>query len=88
MANVTLDSTELASATSLFMSAVEQAAHMKAGRGRLKGDGCFEHFAAEVGLQPSSGNFNNLVGTLRTAGLINYPQQGVVEPADWLAAMA
>ena len=32
----------------------------------------------------SGGNFNNLLGALRTAGLIVYTQPGMVDAADWL----
>lgn len=32
----------------------------------------------------SGGNFNNLLGALRTAGLIVYPSSGMVDAAEWL----
>lgn len=40
--------------------------------------------ADEAGYAAGSGNFNNLRGQLRTIGLIDYPQTGMVRAADWL----
>lgn len=43
-----------------------------------------EDVAALTGYQPSSGGFNNLLGSLRSLGLIDYPKAGVVEAVSWL----
>jgi hypothetical protein len=40
--------------------------------------------AAAAGYAAGSGNFNNLRGSLRTIGLIDYPSPGQVRAADWL----
>jgi hypothetical protein len=53
------------------------------------GDECPRGMLAErVGLQVTSGNFNNLLGSLRSAGLITYPSVGMVTLARWLADVA
>lgn len=43
-----------------------------------------QQVADEAGYSAGSGNFNNLRGQLRTIGLIDYPQTGMVRAADWL----
>lgn len=43
-----------------------------------------EALAAASGYAAGSGNFNNLRGSLRTIGLIDYPANGQVRAADWL----
>lgn len=39
--------------------------------------------AERVGYQPGSGNFNNLLGSLRTLCVIDYPQSGHAALSDW-----
>lgn len=43
-----------------------------------------DQLADEAGYSASSGNFGNLKGSLRSLGLIDYPQPGYVRAADWL----
>lgn len=43
-----------------------------------------EALAGYAGYAAGSGNFNNLRGSLRTIGLIDYPRPGEVRAADWL----
>lgn len=43
-----------------------------------------EQVAFMAGYSPGSGGFNNLKGSLRTLGLIDYPASGQVRAADWL----
>lgn len=43
-----------------------------------------DDLASSAGYSPGSGNFNNLRGSLRTIGLIDYPSPGQVRAADWL----
>ena len=38
---------------------------------------------ATTGYSPSSGGFNNLLGSLRTLGIIDYPSKGLVAMSDW-----
>ena len=38
---------------------------------------------ANTGYSPSIGGFNNLLGSLRTLGIFDYPQQGYVAMVDW-----
>jgi hypothetical protein len=40
--------------------------------------------AAAAGYSSGSGGYNNLRGSLRTIGLIDYPSPGMVRAADWL----
>lgn len=40
--------------------------------------------AATAGYSAGSGGYNNLRGSLRTLGLIDYPSPGMVRAADWL----
>lgn len=40
--------------------------------------------ADAAGYSPGSGNFNNLRGSLRSIGLIDYPSPGQVRAAEWL----
>ena len=40
--------------------------------------------AAVAGYSPGSGNFNNLRGSLKTIGLVEYPSPGQMRAADWL----
>lgn len=42
-----------------------------------------EEVAADTGYSPSSGGFNNLLGSLRTLGIIDYPQPGSAVISDW-----
>lgn len=39
--------------------------------------------AERTGYSAGSGNFNNLLGALRTIGVIEYPMQGQVKISDW-----
>jgi hypothetical protein len=43
-----------------------------------------QEIADQAGYSAGSGNFNNLRGSLRTIGLIDYPSPGYVRAADWL----
>lgn len=43
-----------------------------------------QELADASGYQPGNGNFNNLVGKLKTLDLVTYPIQGQVKAADWL----
>lgn len=43
-----------------------------------------DQVAAEAGYSAGSGGYNNLRGSLRSLGLINYPGRGDVRAADWL----
>jgi hypothetical protein len=43
-----------------------------------------DQLAEAAGYAAGSGNFNNLRGSLRTIGLIDYPASGQVRAADWL----
>lgn len=43
-----------------------------------------EEIAAQAGYSSGSGGFNNLRGSLRTLGLIDYPSGGMVRANDWL----
>ncbi len=43
-----------------------------------------EQLAESSGFEPTGGGFNNYLGAMRTAGLIEYPGQGQVKAADWL----
>jgi hypothetical protein len=43
-----------------------------------------EEIAGIAGYSASSGGFNNLRGSLRTIGLIDYPSPGQVRASDWL----
>jgi len=43
-----------------------------------------EEIASIAGYSASSGGFNNLRGSLRTIGLIDYPSPGMVRASDWL----
>jgi hypothetical protein len=43
-----------------------------------------DELAQASGYAGGSGNFNNLRGSLRTIGLIDYPASGQVRAADWL----
>lgn len=43
-----------------------------------------QELADAAGYSAGSGNFNNLRGSLRTIGLIDYPGTGQVRAADWL----
>lgn len=43
-----------------------------------------DRIAELAGYSASSGGFNNLRGSLRTIGLIDYPSPGQVRAADWL----
>lgn len=43
-----------------------------------------DEIASIANYSPSSGGFNNLRGSLRTIGLIDYPSPGQVRAADWL----
>lgn len=38
---------------------------------------------ADTGYSPSSGGFGNLLGSLRTLGIIDYPTSGTVVMSDW-----
>lgn len=40
--------------------------------------------AVAAGYRPSTGNFGNLLGSLRSVGLIDYPSAGQVRAAPWL----
>jgi hypothetical protein len=40
--------------------------------------------AEASGYQANNGNFNNLVGKIKTLGFIEYPSPGSVRAADWL----
>lgn len=40
--------------------------------------------ADAAGYRPGSGGFNNLRGSLRTLGLVDYPRGGEMRAADWL----
>lgn len=40
--------------------------------------------ASHAGYEPNGGAFTNPLGALRTKGLIDYPQKGMVRAADWL----
>lgn len=42
-----------------------------------------DEVGADTGYSPSSGGFNNLLGSLRTLGIIDYPQPGQVAMSDW-----
>lgn len=42
-----------------------------------------DDLGADTGYSPTSGGFNNLLGSLRTIGIIDYPQQGFVCLSDW-----
>jgi hypothetical protein len=42
-----------------------------------------EQLAADTGYQPSTGNFNNLLGSLNTIGVTHKPAQGHVALSDW-----
>lgn len=56
----------------------------------LSGDGTVDRkcLAESVLLSETSGNFNNLLGSLRSAGLIVYPKQGAVKLAEWMRECA
>jgi len=43
-----------------------------------------EELARMVGMNSNAGHFNNLLGSLRTLGLIDYPQRGMVRPTTLL----
>lgn len=44
-----------------------------------------EQIAGAIGLEPTSGNFNNLLGFLRNGvEAIDYPERGMVELKDWV----
>jgi hypothetical protein len=46
-----------------------------------------EQVAAVAGYKPGSGNFNNIIGALRTSGMIDIPQQGrvsLVNGVSWV----
>lgn len=43
-----------------------------------------DEIAAQAGYSAGSGGFNNLRGSLRTLGLIDYPSPGRVKASDWL----
>lgn len=43
-----------------------------------------EDLAGETGYSVTSGGFNNMVGTLSSAGLITIPKQGSVKVAEWM----
>lgn len=42
-----------------------------------------DQIAEESGYAAGSGNFNNLLGKLRTLSVVDYPQQGYAEITDW-----
>ncbi|HLH92040.1 MAG TPA: hypothetical protein VKX28_26710 [Xanthobacteraceae bacterium] len=42
-----------------------------------------EQLGADTDYSPSSGGFNNLLGSLRTLGLIDYPRPGLVMMSAW-----
>lgn len=44
-----------------------------------------EQVAQGCGWEPTSGHVKNVLGSLRSLEVINYPQQGFVSRADWLA---
>ncbi len=46
-----------------------------------------EQLAHETGYSPTSGGFGNLVGQLRSLGMLDYPTTGVVEAAAFLYAV-
>jgi hypothetical protein len=48
-----------------------------------KGDLSREDLAAATDYSANSGGFNNLLGSLRTLGLIDYPTKGFVTMSDW-----
>lgn len=48
-----------------------------------QGERTREELGADTGYSPSSGGFNNLLGQLRTLGLIDYPRPGAVIMSDW-----
>lgn len=50
----------------------------------LRGPGSREEIAEATGYSATSGGFANLLGSLRSLGLIDYPGKGQVEAADWL----
>lgn len=43
-----------------------------------------DQLAEASGYQAGNGNFNNLVGKMKTLGFIEYPSPGSVKAADWL----
>lgn len=48
-----------------------------------QGERTREELGADTSYSPSSGGFNNLLGQLRTLGLIDYPRPGSVIMSDW-----
>lgn len=40
--------------------------------------------ARATGYSPTSGGFGNLLGSLRTLGIIDYPSKGFVQLEDWV----
>lgn len=54
----------------------------------IEAGGPVEREALSATTGKSGGNFNNLLGSLRTAGLIVYPSQGMVDAAPWLRECA
>lgn len=49
----------------------------------VTGGGTREVIASESGYSAGSGGFNNLLGSLRTLGVLTYPAKGEVALADW-----
>ncbi|MCW5697309.1 MAG: ATP-binding protein [Bauldia sp.] len=50
-----------------------------------RGDITREALGDATGYSPTSGGFGNLLGSLRTLGLIDYPAKGLVTAAEWLS---
>ncbi len=45
-----------------------------------------ELLARQVGWEPTSGHLKNVLGSLRTLQLVDYPEQGVVDLQAWVRA--